>query len=312
MGTIPSQDKKCLAVSQGSGAMSNWSLFKVLVRESLTREAFERVPEPSAVMDDCQQVLEYSLAGRENCVMSPVTLFNTAQVCQQIRPGDRVLDLACGPLNQLAQIARLNPDCDFVGLDLSMEMLNRGKMLLAAQGLGNVALVQGAITDLGQFRDGAFDAVISTMALHHLPDESSLLSTFHEAARVVKNNGGVFFSDFCRMKRLDSVRYFVSKNQGLQSPLFTMDYLNSLRAAFSLDDFHRGCQQGFGSRARVRSTWGVPFMMVVKTPVRRVLPDYLQRGLCDIRDALPECHQRELKDIARFFRLGGVDIPVIA
>lgn len=286
--------------------MPSWSVMKVLLKELATTQQLARTNEPTLIMDDPQQVHEYTLAGLEGGVMAPVYLFHCAQVCQVIRPGDRVLDLACGPANQLAQIARLNPDCQFVGLDLSREMLDRARELIAAQQLSNINFVDGSITDLSQFKDKSFDVVMSTMALHHLPDENSLDQTFEEAARVLKQDGGLYLADFGRLKRKDSIEYFAHQYQSRQPPLFTLDYLNSLHAAFSLNNFQTACRRSFGNRASVLSTWCVPYMVVVKTPPRRELPEALKKSLLSLRDALPEYHKIDLVDIRTFFRMGGL------
>lgn len=292
--------------------MPSWSVMKVLLKELATSQQIARTNEPTLVMDDPQQVREYTLAGLEGGVMAPVYLFHCAQVCQVIRPGDRILDLACGPANQLAQIARLNSDCHFVGLDLSPEMLDRARELTAAQRLTNISFVDGSITDLSQFKNGSFDVVMSTMALHHLPDENCLNQTFTEAARVLKQDGGMYLADFGRLKRKDSIDYFAYQYEDRQPPLFTLDYLNSLHAAFSLKDFQAACSKSFGNRASVLSTWCVPFMVVVKTPPRRELPEALKNSLHSLRDALPEYHKIDLADMRTFFRMGGVPSPALS
>lgn len=291
--------------------MPSWSVMKVLIKELITSDKIQRANEPTLVMDDPQQVREYTLAGLEGGVMAPVYLFHCAQVCQVIRPGDRVLDLACGPANQLAQIARLNPDCQFVGLDLSPEMLDRARELTRAQQLPNITFLDGSITDLSQFKDNSFDAVMSTMALHHLPDEKCLNQTFSEAARVLKPDGGMYLADFGRLKRKDSIDYFAYQYEDRQPPLFTLDYLNSLHAAFSLRDFQKACDQSFRNRANVLSTWCVPYMVVVKTPSRRELSESLKLSLHRLRDALPDHHKTDLADMRTFFKLGGVPSSVL-
>lgn len=291
--------------------MPTWSVMKVLVKEVLLPQKVFRTPEPALVMDDPQQVREYTQAGLEGGVMAPVYLFHSAQVCQIIRPGDHVLDLACGPANQLAQIARLNPDCHFTGVDLSAEMLNRAKELVTDQQLANVTFREGSITDLGQFADGSFDAVMSTMALHHLPDLSALNQSFKEAARVLKDGGGLYLADFGHLQRRDSIDYFAYQYENRQPPLFTIDYLNSLLAAFSLADFKKACQSTFGNRAKVFSTWCVPYMVTVKTQPRGDISDDVQASLLSLRDALPEYHKKDLQDLRTFFRMGGVSSQVL-
>ena len=101
--------------------MLNTALIGTFLREATARERTQRVPEPDLVMDDPEKVAAFTRAGREDGVMAPVYLFHCAQICEVIRPGDRVVDLGCGPGTQLAMVARLNPDAHFLGIDLSAE-----------------------------------------------------------------------------------------------------------------------------------------------------------------------------------------------
>jgi len=292
--------------------MPSLPVIKVLLKELATRQQVPRTPEPGLVMDDPEQVAAYTQAGRENGVMAPVYLFHCTQVCGVIRPGERVLDLACGPANQLCQIARLNPDCHFTGLDLSAEMLQGARQLVRDQSIANVDFVEGSIADLSHFPDGHFDAVMSTMALHHLPDRQLLDQTFREAARVLKPGGGLYLADFGRLRRPDSIDYFANQYKDRQPPLFTIDYYNSLHAAFTLDDFRSACAQAFGNRARVLSTWAVPYMVVTRSEPRRELPAALVKALHELRDSLPDYHRQDLRDLRSFFAMGGVRSPALA
>jgi SAM-dependent methyltransferase len=292
--------------------MPSLPILKILANELISARQVSRVPEPSLVMDDPQQVEAYTRAGREDGVMAPVYLFHCAQVCSVIRPGDHVLDLACGPANQLCQIARLNPECRFTGVDLSLEMIEKAKELVASQGIRNVDFVEGSIADLKRFEDGSFDAVMSTMALHHLPDFPTLKQTFAEAARVLHPTGGLYLVDFGRLKRADSIEYFAYQYKDRQPLLFTVDYYNSLHAAFTRDEFRQACAYALGDRARVFSTWAVPYMVIIKTKKRRHLPPSVVQSLHEIRDSLPNFHRKDLADLRKFFRLGGVSSSALS
>jgi len=81
-----------------------------------------------------------------------------------------VLDLGCGPATQLGQLARLNPECDFIGLDLSEPMLQKAGNRVAKLGLSNVEFRRGDISNLDSFDDKSIDAVTSSLALHHPPN----------------------------------------------------------------------------------------------------------------------------------------------
>jgi len=67
-----------------------------------------------------------------------------------IRAGDEVVDLACGPANLLCQVARLNPQAHFVGIDLAGNMLERAQDHAQRQRLTNIRFMHGDITRLTQ------------------------------------------------------------------------------------------------------------------------------------------------------------------
>ena len=285
--------------------MSSLSILRVLLRELTTRERLPRQPEPDLVMEDPDKVAAYTRAGREDGVMAPVYLFHCAQISDLIRPGDTALDLACGPATQLAQVARLNPEVRFIGVDLSEEMLARARPHVRELGLANVELRLGSITDLSAFGDASVDAVFSTMALHHLPGQADLRRTFEEAARVLKPDGAVYLVDFGRLRSERSIQYFAYQYADRQPELFTLDYLYSLRAAFSLADF-RAASQALTGRATLYSTFLAPFMMALKSRSRRPADPRLEARFARIRSELPPHHQVDLRNLVTFFRLGGL------
>jgi len=269
-----------------------------------------RRPEPEA-MTDPEQVAAFDEAGREGGVMAPVYLYHCIQVCTQIRPGDVVLDLGCGPANQLAMIARLNPEIRFVGLDLSEPMLARAEATCRAKGLANVELRHGDMTRLDGLGEASFDAVYSTMTLHHLPDGKALEATFAEVARVLKPGGGLYLVDFGRLRSETAMRIMAEQYADQQPEAFTADYLNSLMAAFSLDDWRRAHARHLSSRGRLHATFFSPYMVAVRGDPRRTLPEGLRRRLREIRAGLTSWQRRDFSDLARFFRLGGLKLPAL-
>ena len=283
--------------------MPSLAVLQVLVRELTTRERQPRVPEPDLVMDNPENVEAYTRAGTTDRVMAPVYLYNAAHVCDVIRPGELVLDLGCGPATQLSLIAGLNPDVRFLGVDLSAPMLERGRAHLDALGVRNVELRAGDITALAAIDDRSVDAVTSTLTLHHLPDGDALHATFREVRRVLKPGGGLYLLDFGRLRSPKSIHYFAHQYADRQSELFTLDYLNSLRAAHSLADF-RSAASVLEAYGRLYTTFLVPYMVAFKSPVRRALsPEVRARFLAE-RAKLPAHHRTDLKDLAVFFALG--------
>lgn len=285
--------------------MPSPALLKTVVREMFTGERSGRVPEPDLVMDNHEKALAYREAGREHGVMAPVYLFHCANICEVIRPGDTVLDLACGPANQLAMVARLNPQTKFIGIDLSAPMRGYAEDLIKLQGLKNVTILTGDITDLSAFGDASIDAVMSTMALHHLPTVQHLGKTYAEVARVLKPGGGVYLADFGHLKSKRSIDYFADQYVERQPHLFTIDYRNSLHAAFYVSDIV-GVAKALAGRASVYCTFGLPFMTAVKSAPRRGADPALTAQLQTLKDALPAWHKADLADLKRHFRLGGM------
>jgi ubiquinone/menaquinone biosynthesis C-methylase UbiE len=287
--------------------MPSLSLLQTFFREVITRERSKRVTEPNLVMDDPDKVAAYTRAGREDGVMAPVYLFHCAQICQVVKPGDTVVDLGCGPATQLAMVARLNPDATVIGIDLSDEMLHRARDYVGGQSLRNVEFQAGDISNLAMFPDASVDALYSTVALHHLPDFATLEKTFSEISRVLKPGGGLYVVDFGHLKSEKSIAYFAHQYAGQQPELFTLDYLYSLRAAFSRDDFVALSKKYFADRMAVKSTFLMPYMVAVKSPPRADLNNSLLKGeLKNLYNRMPGYHKKDLSDLKMFFRLGGL------
>lgn len=285
--------------------MSNWAVARVVLRELFTVEHINRVPEPDLVMNDPEKVIAYTRAGREDGVMAPVYLFHTLHMSEIVKSGDTVVDLACGPGTQLAQLARLNPDVRFIGIDLSEPMLQRARAHAAQLSLQNVEFQQSDISTLSEFDQASVDAVVSSMALHHLPTEQCLSHTFRTVNRILRSGGGIYLADFARLHTSASIQYFAYQYADRQPELFTLDYLYSLRAAFSVAEFRSAFSQ-LQHASRLTRTFGAPFMVAIKSPPRRRLPLSVVRELVVLRDAMPLHHRADFRALKTVFRLGGL------
>lgn len=285
--------------------MMNPALIPVFLRELLVERSLPREPEPDLVMDDPEQVAAYAEAGRIDGVMAASYLFHSARISQSIQGARNVLDLGCGPATQLGQIAQLNPDIQFTGIDLSPTMLGDAEAHVRKLGLKNVRFIEGDISTLEKVGDASMDGVISTMALHHLPKLELLANTFKSVRRVLAPGGAVYLTDFGRLKSLKSVIFFAYMNARYQPHLFSLDYERSLRAAFLKEEFETLASQFLPSGIKVHSTFKVPFLVIVKS-ADRGLTDGLRAQIAQLYRDLRPRYRRDLDDMRRFFGMGGL------
>lgn len=288
--------------------MSASQMVTHLLLEQLRRKPLPRIPEPAAVMADAVQVSAFMESGRRDGVLHHVYLFHALMSAAQIRPGDVVLDLACGPANQLLHMARLHPDSRFIGLDASPVMLQLAADNLRAAGVSNVSLQQGDIAELDGFADGAVDAVLCTMSLHHLPDVGVLQHSLQQVRRILRPDGGVYLADFGRLKRRATQHYFAHDRRDMQSAQFTTDFLNSMQAAFSLAELEQAAR-ALDMALDCHHTALAPFMVVLRGPVRHTVDAALCRRARLAYQQLGRGGQRDLHNLLRWFRPGGLSLP---
>ncbi len=280
-------------------------MLPTFLREVFGSRTLPREPEPELIMDGQEQVTAYAEAGRIDGVMAAAYLMHSARASQVIQGCDRVVDLGCGPATQLGQIAELNPNTSFLGVDLSEGMLADARAHIKRLGLSNVEFIQGDITHVESLPDGCVDGVISTMTLHHLPTIEALHCCFREVTRLLRRDGSIYIVDFGRLKSLKSVLFFAYSNRKHQPHVFSLDYERSLRAAFLLEDLKQTAVRELPSNIDVYSTFAIPMLTLVKTRDKPI-HDAVRQRLSEMRKGLMPRYRRELDDIRAFFWLGGL------
>lgn len=277
-----------------------------LLRERFSWHQQPRVPEPDLVMESVAQTTSFSEAGEKNGVLAFLYLYNAVQITSLLQPGDRVLDLACGPAHQLAQIAGLNPDVQFVGVDASSAMLECAAHTLADAQIKNVELAQGDMTHLAAQADNSMDCVICTMSLHQLPDQSALRATMLEIRRVLKPRGRIYLVDFGRL-RLRSTQHFFA-NDLRQSAQFTEDYFNSLQAAFSVQELSASVAL-LGPCVQRHVTMLATLMVVFRTAFQRPIDTPALQRAKAVFASLSAEQQGDFRGLAQWFKFSGYALP---
>ncbi len=110
--------------------------------------------------------------------------------CLELRPGQRVLDLAAGTGVSTVELARSGAGA--VACDFSLGMLRAGRAHRRRR--GRVPFVAGDATAL-PFADAAFDAVVISFGLRNVSDVPGALA---EMARVVRPGGRLVVCEFSR------------------------------------------------------------------------------------------------------------------
>jgi ubiquinone/menaquinone biosynthesis C-methylase UbiE len=111
-----------------------------------------------------------------------------------IAAGDSVLDVGCGTGTlAIAAKRRVGESGKVYGIDPSPEMIARAKQKARKAGL-DLTFDTAAIEAI-PFPNATFDVVLSTLMLHHLPDEARPQG-IREIRRVLKPGGRLFAVDF--------------------------------------------------------------------------------------------------------------------
>jgi ubiquinone/menaquinone biosynthesis C-methylase UbiE len=144
-----------------------------------------------------------------------------------VRPGEQVLDAACGSGN--ATIAAARRFADVIGLDFSAAMLRHARRRLDVEH-GTAGLVEGDLEAL-PFLDDAFDVVVSAFGAMFAPDHRR---TAAELLRVCRQRGRIGLAswtpDSALGRLLAIASRYVPTTPGMRSPTAwgDPDYLRTL------------------------------------------------------------------------------------
>jgi SAM-dependent methyltransferase len=121
----------------------------------------------------------------------------------KIRPGQRVLDIGCGPADILRH---LPADVDYCGFDTDARYIEAARLRYGNSGSFFVRAVSpGAMDDLG-----TFDVVMSVGVLHHLNDHEAHI-VLASAAKVLRPMGRLVTIDGAYVKGQNPLAWLLLK-----------------------------------------------------------------------------------------------------
>lgn len=211
------------------------AIHKIFWYELFTKAPILRQNEPQATMENQEQVNSYIKAYEWGGPTSALQLHHLKELSKMIRPGDTILDLACGPGPLLLELAAIYPECHFIGADLSPTMLERLTKEAKRKGLKNVSVLCEDIRYLPSLDNQKVDLIITTSALHHIPDEEMLKQVFNKIHNLLKPDGGFYIFDFGQLKSKEARDICVAEVAKLAPPITAQDYDLSLQAAYPID-----------------------------------------------------------------------------
>jgi SAM-dependent methyltransferase len=109
-----------------------------------------------------------------------------------LQEGEDVLDVGCGAcMDTLIAAQMVGLSGSVTGIDMTPDMVAKGRRSIAELGLDNVNVVEGSAERL-PFDDGSFDVVISNGVIDLIPDKDAV---FAEITRVLRPGGRIQLAD---------------------------------------------------------------------------------------------------------------------
>lgn len=154
---------------------------------------FERIPDEvctkwpiEALLADRDLHMDMS---RESGARADAHMVRYALAAELVRPGDTVLDCACGLGYGSAILAAQSRGGEFIGVDLDPETIAYARANFSQR--YGIDYCTGSATDLSFIEDNSIDFLVSFETIEHLEDYSAFLD---EAYRVLKPDGRLIAS----------------------------------------------------------------------------------------------------------------------
>src|SRR5205085_6087640 len=134
-----------------------------------------------------------------------------------VAAGDDVLDVGCGTGRPTADLARVAAPGRVLGVDLSSQMLERGRRRAEAEGLTNVEFVQGD-AQVHPFEAAAFDVAVSSFGAMFFSDQVAAFANIGRALRPGGRLAVIAWQELARNEWLMAFREALAVGRTMGSP----------------------------------------------------------------------------------------------
>ena len=194
-----------------------------------------RILEPE-LMDEPDDVLEYDRMDHHEVNQLFVTDFLCcASDNSRYRNADspEILDLGTGTALIPQLLVNRERDCHVTAIDKGPNTIAYAGQRIEQQRMGD--RIETRLEDSCQlsFEDNRFDAIISNSLIHHLAEP---VHCFHEAVRVLKPGGLLFFRDLLRPENRQKVEQLVMRHATEGTAAQQQLLRQSLEAALTLEE----------------------------------------------------------------------------
>ncbi len=134
---------------------------------------------------------QQSVAGRDAMFSITRAFFENKLVADA-----KILVVGAGWGDEIVSLGVPNPQWEFVGVDLSEEMLNLARVRFAAENFPNKVELQKS--DVQNLKDENFDAATCILTLHFVPDNGAKLALLKAIQKRLKRDAPFFLVDGVR------------------------------------------------------------------------------------------------------------------
>lgn len=171
----------------------------------------------------------YERSWRANVEPAQDTLLELAG----LKPGNRVLDVACGTgLLTFKAAARVGAGGEVIGTDIAGQMVATARDAATGGGIANVSFAR-MDAEAQEFGDCSFDVVLCALGLMYVPDPERAVREFHRVARPRGRAGAVVWGHRDRCGWAEIFRIVDARVQSDVCPMFfRLGTGEALRQAF--------------------------------------------------------------------------------